>query len=75
VLGSARLQACWFRRRAETNFPFLSQRKDERVPREVRDREDALASTRGACAPRNSQRDLVEVPCWFALNLTDVTRF
>ena len=22
VLGSARLQACWFRRHAETNFPF-----------------------------------------------------
>jgi hypothetical protein len=32
------------RRRAETDFPFLAQRKDERMSREVRDREDALAS-------------------------------
>jgi hypothetical protein len=51
MLGSARLQACWFRRRAETNFPFLWQRKVERVPRKVRDREDALASTWAARFP------------------------
>jgi len=57
------------------NFPFFSQRKDEWIPAEVRDRENALASTRDACAPRNSQRDLVEVPCCFALSLGDVARF
>jgi hypothetical protein len=75
VLGSARLQASWFRRRAETNFPYLSQRKDERVSREVRDREDALANTRAACAPRNSQRDLIELLHPFGLTDPDVTRF
>jgi hypothetical protein len=75
MLGSARLQACWFRRRAETNFPFLSQRKDEQVLRKVRDREDALASTRATCAPQNSQRDLVELLHPFGLTHPDVTRF
>ena len=30
-----------------TNFPFLSQWKDERASREVRDREDALEPARG----------------------------
>ena len=75
MLGSARLQACWFRRRAETNFPFLSQRKVERVSRKVRDREDALASTWAARAPRNSKRDLVELLYPFGLTDLNVTRF
>ena len=43
--------------------------------RKVRDREDAFASTRAACAPRNSQRDLVEVLHPFGLTDPDVTRF
>ena len=34
-LGSARLQPCWFRRRAETNFPFFSQPNDKPISTEV----------------------------------------
>jgi hypothetical protein len=35
------------------------------VSTEVRDREDALAGTRNACAPQKPLRDLVEVPGGF----------
>jgi len=41
----------------------------------VHERLETFASTPEACAPQNSNRDVVEVPCRFALNLTDVTRF
>src|ERR1700726_926149 len=43
--------ACWFRRRAETVF-LLNCARSERweAKGKVRDREDALARTRGACA-------------------------
>jgi hypothetical protein len=44
--------ACWFRRRAEIIFPSIaSEVRERRIHRKVRDREDALASTRDACAP------------------------
>ena len=47
--------ACWFRRRAETNFPdiailILSCRQ----PEKVRDGEDTIANTRDACATQSS---------------------
>jgi hypothetical protein len=42
--------ACWFRRRAETIFPLDTKHRDRIDYGEVRDREDALASTRDACA-------------------------
>src|SRR6266481_6324161 len=47
--------ACWFRGLAETIFSLNSFRSDKyRSIGKVRDREDALASTRDACAtPRN----------------------
>ena len=45
------------------------------MSREVRDREDTLATTRAACAPRNSQRDLVELLHPFGLTGLNVTRF
>jgi hypothetical protein len=42
----------------------------------VRDREDALASTPEACAPRNSLRDVVELLYSIGLtDLSDVTGF
>src|SRR5215471_15729973 len=45
ILESARAFACWFRR-PRRNY-FCSSRS-----RKVRDRGGAIASTRGACAPR-----------------------
>jgi hypothetical protein len=37
-----------------------NQREDVRLYNKVRDREDALASTRDACAPRNSAAMLLK---------------
>jgi hypothetical protein len=60
--------ACWFeslavasrplqRRRAETIFRSSSAHKEQKsAQNEVRDREDALASTRNACAPQTRNR-------------------
>ena len=44
--------ACWFRRRAETIFYYVQSRCRSVHTTKVRDREDALASTRAACAPQ-----------------------
>ena len=44
---------CWFRRRAETIFASITTKvMERRIQRKIRDREDALASTRDACAPQ-----------------------
>jgi hypothetical protein len=45
------------------------------APRKVRDREDALASTRDASATRIDKRDLIELLCAFGLNPFHVAHF
>ena len=56
-------------------FLFSRKRKDEEASTKVRAREDALASTRAACASRNLRREVVEVLHPFGLTEPDVTRF
>src|SRR5437667_708060 len=50
-IGERTRLACWFRRRAETSFSLnLVSAGREEVARKARDREDAPANTRDACA-------------------------
>ncbi len=55
LLGSARALACTFRRPGR-NALTASTPARLRRPEKVRDREGAIASTRGACAPQNEDR-------------------
>src|SRR5439155_24769867 len=55
--------ACWFRRRDETILCLISVVvDDERTLRKVRDREDALASTRDARAIRSFRKRTSTIP-------------
>jgi len=54
--------ACWFRRRAETIFLLCAISVPSGTLNKARDREDALASTRAACAPQTTARRSRSVP-------------
>jgi hypothetical protein len=66
MIGERAPLACWFRRRAETNFLIPRLGFDRPGTREVRDAEDVIASTRDARAPQNSadrQKQPRTTPC------------
>src|SRR5215813_4260268 len=70
-------QACWRARRRDRELPLrgLSSFVASQNRKESSFRRDAETSTPEACAPQNAVRDLVEVRCCFALNLSNVTGF
>ncbi len=55
-LGSARVSRVWFWRLAKTGFLGGSFASSDMSAGEVRDREDAIANTRDACATRQRRK-------------------